>query len=171
MPVHHSKMKPRLLIVSPVTPYPIHHGAGSTIYGYIRALRDAFDIIFVGFCPERFHRQAQEGLDRLCRKAVLFYEPPSRRLDAFSRTPFLFSNLQSPDMHRAVDRILKEDSPELAQVEYLGMADYIHAARCPRIVRAPVLEWWHYYLNWRRTQGLRGRLENLFWSLDSITSS
>src|ERR1035441_4348964 len=136
-------MKPRLLIVSPVTPYPIHHGAGSTIYGYIRALRDAFDILFVGFCPERFQRQAQEGLNSLCRKAVLFREPPCRKLDAFSPTPFLFSNLKSDDMHRAVDRILREDSPDLAQVEYLGMADYTQAARCPRIVRAPVLEWWH----------------------------
>jgi glycosyltransferase involved in cell wall biosynthesis len=161
-------MKPRILIISPVTPYPIHHGAGSTIYGYIRALREAFDIIFAGFCPERFQRQAQEGLSAICRKAVLFSEPPRRKLDAFSRIPFLFSNLQSDDMHRAVDRILTEDCPDLVQVEYLGMADYAQAARCPRIARAPVLEWWHYYLNWQRTHGLRSRLENLFWSLDAV---
>src|ERR1700752_1125968 len=102
-------MKPRLLIISPVTPYPVHHGAGSAIYGYIRALREAFDIIFVGFCPERFQQEAQIGLNALCYKALLFPAPPSRRLDAFSRTPFLFSNLISDDMHRAVDKILKED--------------------------------------------------------------
>jgi glycosyltransferase involved in cell wall biosynthesis len=161
-------MKPRLLIISPVTPYPVHHGAGSAIYGYIRALRDAFDITFVGFCPERFHAQAQEGLNTLCRKAVLFPAPSARKLDAFSRTPFLFSNLKSDAMHRAVDRILKEESPDAVQVEYLGMADYAEQARCPRIIRAHVQEWWHYFLNWRQTHGVRTRLEHLFWSLDSI---
>src|ERR1051326_5959850 len=100
-------MKPRLLMISPVTPYPIHHGAGSTIYGYIRALREAFDITFVGFCPERHQKRAQESLNALCRKALLFPDPPARNLNAFSRVPFLFSNLQSDEMHRAVDRILK----------------------------------------------------------------
>ena len=161
-------MKPRILIISPVTPYPVHHGAGSTIYGYIRALREVFDIFFVGFCPERFWSPAQEGLQQLCKKAWLFEAPPARRLDAFSPTPFLFSNLESAVMRRAVDRILDEESPDLVQVEYLGLASYAERARCPRIIRAHVLEWWHYYLNWRRTRGVRTRLENLFWCLDSI---
>ncbi|MBI4465226.1 MAG: glycosyltransferase family 4 protein [Acidobacteria bacterium] len=161
-------MKPRILIISPVTPYPVHHGAGSTIYGYIRALREAFDIFFIGFCPERFQQQAQEGLDHLCRKAWVFSPPPARRLDAFSSTPFLFSNLESEPMHRAVDRILEQERPDLVQVEYLGMAEYADRAQCPRIIRAHVLEWWHYYLNWQRMQGWRTRLESLFWSLDSI---
>lgn len=161
-------MKPRMLIVSPVTPYPVHHGAGSAIYGYIRALREVFDITFVGFCPERFHDQAQQGLGALCRKVLLFPAPSARKLDAFSRTPFLFSNLKSDAMHRAVDRIFAEDAPDVVQVEYLGMADYAQAARCPRIVRAHVQEWWHYYLNWQRSHGIGARLENLFWSLDSI---
>lgn len=161
-------MKPRILIVSPVTPYPVYHGAGSAIYGYIRALREVFDITFAGFCPQKFQQQAQAGLDELCNKALLFDPPPSRNLDAFSSVPFLFSNLQSNDMRRAVDRILKEDSPDAVQIEYLGMADYAQSARCPRIIRAHVQEWWHYYLNWKHTRGLRKRLENLFWTLDSI---
>lgn len=161
-------MKPRILIVSPVTPYPVHHGAGSCIYGYIRALRESFDIDFVGFCPEMFRRQAQEGLNQLCRKALLFKAPPARRLDAFSDTPFLFSNLQSDEMHRAVDRLLREESPDLVQVEYLGLANYAASARCPRIVRAHVLEWWHYYLNWRQVRSWRAKIENLFWSLDAL---
>ena len=161
-------MKPRILIISPVTPYPVHHGAGSAIYGYIRALRDTFDISFVGFCPAAFQAQAQEGLNRLCRRAFLFTAPPGRKLDAFSPTPFLFSNLQSEEMRRTVDRLLEEERPDLVQVEYLGMAGYAERARVRRIVRAHVLEWWHYYLNWRRVRGFRARVENLFWSLDSV---
>lgn len=161
-------MKPRMLMISPVTPYPVHHGAGSAIYGYLRTLREVFDITFVGFCPERFHDQAQEGLNTFCRKAILFPAPRARKLDAFSRNPFLFSNLRSEDMQRAVDRVLKEEAPDVVQVEYLSMADYAAAARCPRIIRAHVQEWWHYYLNWKQTHGLRTRLENLFWALDSV---
>src|SRR5581483_11687543 len=161
-------MKPRILIVSPVTPYPVHHGAGSCIYGYIRALRDAFDIDFVGFCPDQFRSQAQAGLKQLCRKVLLFRAPPARRLDCFADTPFLFSNLQSDEMHRAVDRLLREESPDLVQVEYLGLASYAESARCPRIARAHVLEWWHYYLNWRQVRPWRARIENLFWSLDAV---
>jgi glycosyltransferase involved in cell wall biosynthesis len=160
--------KPRLLIISPVTPYPVHHGAGSAIYGYIRALRDAFDIFFVGFCPEAFREQAQVGLNQLCRKALLFKAPPARRLDAFSSTPFLFSNLQSEEMQQAVDHVLKSEQPDLVQVEYLGMAGYTERARTRRILRAHVQEWWHYYLNWRQVRGVRARMENLFWSLDAV---
>ena len=161
-------MKPRILIISPVTPYPVHHGAGNAIYGYLLALREAFEMDFVGFCPVQFQQQAQQGLNRLCRRALLFTAPPARRLDAFSQTPFLFSNLQSGPMREAVDRLLEEESPDLVQVEYLGMAAYAERACVPRIVRAHVQEWWHYYLNWRRARGWRARLENLFWSLDSI---
>ena len=161
-------MKPRLLIISPVTPYPVHHGAGSAIYGYIRALRDTFDILFAGFCPDAFRSQAQAGLEQLCYKTLLFQMPPARRLDAFSPTPFLFSNLQSEEMRRAVDRLIEDERPDLVQVEYLGMASYADGARVRRIVRAHVLEWWHYYLNARRVRGVRPRLENLFWSLDAI---
>ncbi|MBI3934711.1 MAG: glycosyltransferase [Acidobacteria bacterium] len=161
-------MKPRILIISPVAPYPVHHGAGSAIYGYIRALREAFDIYFVGFCPVALRSQAQQGLNRLCRKAYLFKAPPRRSLDAFSPIPHLFSNLQDDAMHRAVDRILAQDEPDLVQVEYLGMANYADGARVRRIIRAHVQEWWHYYLNARQVGGLRSRLENLFWSLDAV---
>ena len=120
-------MKPRILIVSPVTPYPVHHGAGSAIYGYIRALRNAFDILFVGFCPERFQSQAQAGLNTLCRKAILFKAPPSRRLDAFSPTPFLFSNLESDAMHRAVDCILEEEDRKSTRLN----SSHIQKSRMP----------------------------------------
>ena len=161
-------MKPTLLIISPVTPYPVHHGAGSAIYGYIRALADAFDILFVGFCPDSFRAKAQSGLEQLCREVRLFKAPPARRLDAFSATPFLFSNLESDEMQNAVDDLLESEQPDLVQVEYLGMADYARRARVRRIVRAHVQEWWHYYLNWRQVRGPRPRLENLFWSLDAV---
>jgi glycosyltransferase involved in cell wall biosynthesis len=161
-------MKPRILIVSPVTPYPVHHGAGSAIYGYIRALREAFDIYFVGFCPDSLRSEAQQGLDQLCRRALLFQAPQGRRLDAFSPIPHLFSNLQHDGMRRAVDQVLREDQPDLIQIEYLGMADYAASARIPRIIRAHVQEWWHYYLNWKQVRGVLPKLENLFWSLDAI---
>lgn len=161
-------MKPRILMISPVTPYPVHHGAGSAIYGYIRALRSEFDITFVGFCPPAFQAQAQEGLEVLCQRAYLFKAPPARRLDAFSPIPYLFSNLQSAEMHRLVDRLLAEEEFDLVEVEYLGMADYAQGARCRRAIRAHVQEWLHYYINFQQTSGLSTRLEHLFWSLDAV---
>ena len=161
-------MKPRILIISPVTPYPVHHGAGSAIYGYLRALRAAFDITFVGFCPKRLIAQAQAGLDVLCKKAYLFTLPEARHLDAFSPIPYLFSNLQSKAMHALVDKLLREEDFDLVEVEYLGMADYAEGARCPRIIRAHVQEWLHYYINFRQTRGIATRFEHLFWSVDAI---
>lgn len=161
-------MKPRILIISPVTPYPVHHGAGSAIYGYILALRAEFDITFVGFCPARHLEQAQAGLDVLCQKAYLFKLPEARHLDAFGTVPYLFSNLQSEAMHRLVDRLLAEENFDLVEVEYLGMADYAEGARCPRILRAHVQEWLHYYINFQQTHGLGTRLEHLFWSVDAV---
>ncbi|MSO21062.1 MAG: glycosyltransferase [Acidobacteria bacterium] len=161
-------MKPRILIISPVTPYPVHHGAGSAIYGYIRALRTEFDITFVGFCPTHLHAQAQAGLDVLCQRAYLFRLPEARHLDAFSPIPYLFSNLQSEPMHQLVDHLLKEEQFDLVEVEYLGMADYAEGARCPRIIRAHVQEWLHYYINFQQTSGIGTRMEHLFWSVDAV---
>jgi glycosyltransferase involved in cell wall biosynthesis len=161
-------MKPRILIISPVTPYPVHHGAGSAICGYIRALRKSFDVLFAGFCPDYLRSAAQGGLDQLCRKAILFKAPSARRLDAFDPIPYLFSNLQSDDLRRGVDSLMETERPDLVQVEYLGMADYAQNAQVPRIVRAHVQEWWHYYLNWRQVRGIGAKLQNLFWSLDAI---
>ncbi len=68
-------MKPRILIISPVTPYPVFHGAGSAIFGYLRALRQDFDILFAGFCPEKLLVQAEQGLRQICLDVALMAPP------------------------------------------------------------------------------------------------
>ena len=161
-------MKPRLMIISPVTPYPVFHGAGSCIFGYLRALRPDFEIFFTGFCPAKFLRQAEEGLRLICSDAALMAPPERRHLDAFSSTPFYFSNLRDEKLRCTVAEMYRSSRPDLVQVEYLSMAEYADGLRSIRLIRAHVQEWWHFYLGWKRSLSRRARWTQLLGSFDTI---
>ena len=161
-------MKPRLMIISRETPYPVFHGAGSAIFGYLRALRSDFEIAFAGFCPPRLLRQAEEGLRLICRDVALVRPPERRHLDAFSSTPFYFSNLQDDTLRQRVAELARSFRPDLVQVEYLSMAEYADGIPATRLIRAHVQEWWHFYLGWKRSLRRRARFTQLLGSLDTI---
>ncbi|MCX6614920.1 MAG: glycosyltransferase [Acidobacteria bacterium] len=161
-------MKPRLMIVSPVTPYPVFHGAGSAIFGYLRALRPDFDLLFAGFCPKRLLRQAQDGLRLICADVALMEEPERRHLDAFSSTPFYFSNLRDETMRETVRAMYRSGRPDMVQVEYLSMAEYADGMRTTRLIRAHVQEWWHFYLGWKQSLSWGARVTKLLGSCDTI---
>ncbi len=161
-------MKPRLMIISPVTPYPVFHGAGSCIFGYLRALRSDFDIVFAGFCPAKLLRQAEDGLRLICQDVALMAPPDRRHLDVFSSTPFWFSSLRDERLRQAVLEMYRSARPDLVQVEYLNMAEYADGLDCLRLMRAHVQEWWHFYLGWKRSLSRRARLTQLLWSCDTI---
>lgn len=161
-------MKPRLMIISPVTPYPVFHGAGSCIFGYLRALRSDFEIFFTGFCPQKLLRQADEGLRLICGDVALMAPPERRHLDAFSSTPFYFSNLRDEKLRAIVGEMYRAARPDLVQVEYLSMAEYAEGMPTTRLMRAHVQEWWHFYLGWKRSLSARARLTQLLGSFDTI---
>src|SRR5260370_40138175 len=143
-------MKPQMLIISPVTPYPVFHGAGSAIFGYLRTLRQDLDILFAGFCPEKLLGQATEGLQVMCKDVVLMAPPELRYVDAFDPTPFYFSNLKDERFRAAVREMYERHRPEMIQVEYLNMAEYAEGLRGVRLLRAHVQDWWHFYLGWKQ---------------------
>ena len=161
-------MKPRLMIISPVTPYPVFHGAGSAIFGYLRALRSDFEIAFAGFCPPKLLRQAEEGLRLICRDVALVPAPERRHLDAFSSTPFYFSNLRDKTLQHRVAELARSFCPDLVQVEYLNMAEYADGIPATRLIRAHVQEWWHFYLGWKQSLKRRARFTQLLGSFDTI---
>lgn len=162
-------MKPRILIISPVTPYPVFHGAGSAIFGYLRALRQDFEILFAGFCPEKFLAQAEEGLRMLCGDVALMAPPERRYVDAWARTPFYFSNLKDERLRRAVLDLHRKYRPEIVQVEYMSMAEYADGLEGVRLLRAHVQEWWHFYLGWKKCFSRAERFTKLMGCLDTIT--
>jgi glycosyltransferase involved in cell wall biosynthesis len=162
-------MKPRILIISPVTPYPVFHGAGSAIFGYLRALRQDFDILFAGFCPEKLLAQAEEGLRMLCRDVAVMAPPERRHVDVFDRTPFYFSNLKDARLRKAVLDMYHAHKPEMIQVEYMSMSEYADGLEGVRLLRAHVQEWWHFYLGWRRCISRTERFTKLMGCLDTIS--
>ncbi len=161
-------MKPKLLIISPVTPYPVFHGAGSAIFGYLRVLRQDFDILFAGFCPEKLLDQANEGLRLLCRDVFLMAPPELRYVDAFDSTPFYFSNLKDERFRQGVRDMYQRHHPEMIQVEYLNMAEYADGLEGVRILRAHVQDWWHFYLGWKQCLSRRERITKLLGCFDTI---
>lgn len=161
-------MKPRLMIISPVTPYPVFHGAGSCIFGYLRALRSDFDIFFTGFCPEKLLQQAEDGLRLICRDVALMAPPERRHLDAFSSTPFYFSNLRDDRLRKTVAEMYRAARPDLVQVEYFNMAEYADGLQATRLIRAHVQEWWHFYLGWKQSLSRRAQVTQLLGAFDTI---
>jgi glycosyltransferase involved in cell wall biosynthesis len=161
-------MKPKLLIISPVTPYPVFHGAGSAIFGYLRILRQDFDILFAGFCPEKLLEQANEGLRLLCSDVFLMAPPELRYVDAFDPTPFYFSNLKDERFRQGVRDLYDRHHPEMIQVEYLNMAEYADGLQGVRILRAHVQDWWHFYIGWTQCLSSRERITKLLGCFDTI---
>jgi glycosyltransferase involved in cell wall biosynthesis len=161
-------MKPRILIISPVTPYPVFHGAGSCIFGYLRALRQDFEILFCGFCPQRLLSQAEEGLRMLCRDVYLVAPPERRIVDALDRSPFYFSNLQHEGLRQAVREMHRRYRPEITQVEYMSMAEYADGLDGVRLMRAHVQEWWHFYLGWQNCLSPTERFTKLMGACDTL---
>lgn len=161
-------MKPRLMIVSPVTPYPVFHGAGSAIFGYLRALHSEFDLLFAGFCPKRLLREAEDGLRLICADVALMEEPERRHLDAFSSTPFYFSNLRDEKMRGLVRDMYRSGRPDMVQIEYLSMAEYADGMTTMRLIRAHVQEWWHFYLGWEQSLSWGSRITKLLGCCDTI---
>lgn len=161
-------MKPRILIISPVTPYPVFHGAGNAIFGYLRALRKDFEILFAGFCPEKFLAQAEEGLRMLCHDVALMAPPERRHVDAFDRTPFYFSNLKDSRLRKAVLDMYHTHHPEMIQVEYMSMSEYADGLKGVRVLRAHVQEWWHFYLGWQRCFSRAEQFTKLMGCFDTI---
>jgi len=161
-------MKPRILIVSPVTPYPVFHGAGSAIFGYLRALRREFDILFCGFCPAKLLGQAEEGLRMLCKDVYLAAPPERRTVDALDRTPFYFSNLKHEGLRQAVREMHRKYRPDIVQVEYMSMAEYAEGLDGVRLMRAHVQEWWHFYLGFRNCLSPAERFTKMLGAFDTI---
>jgi len=161
-------MKPRLMIISPVTPYPVSHGAGNAIFGYVRALRSEFDIFFTGFCPARDLDEAHAGLRLLCSEVALMAPPEQRHLDAFSPTPFYFSNLVDGRLSETVRRMYEAARPDLLQVEYFSMAGYADGLQARRLIRAHVQDWWHFYLGSKQSLKWRARFTQFLGCLDTI---
>jgi len=160
--------KPRILIISPVTPYPVFHGAGSAIFGYLRALRQDFNILFAGFCPEKLLAEANEGLRVLCEDVVVMAPPELRYVDAFDSTPFYFSNLKDERFRQAVRDMHQKYQPEVVQVEYLNMAEYAAGLSGVRLLRAHVQDWWHFYLGWKQCLSRRERVTKLLGAFDTV---
>jgi glycosyltransferase involved in cell wall biosynthesis len=161
-------MKPKMLIISPVTPYPVFHGAGSAIFGYLRVLRQDFDILFAGFCPEKLLDQANEGLRLLCSDVFLMAPPELRYVDALDPTPFYFSNLKDERFRQGVRDLYDRHHPEMIQVEYLNMAEYADGLQGVRILRAHVQDWWHFYIGWKQCLSHRERVTKLLGCFDTI---
>lgn len=156
------------MIISPVTPYPVSHGAGSAILGYVRALRPEFEIFFTGFCPAKVLGEAHEGLRMLCSEVSLLPPPEQRKLDAFSSTPFYFSNLVDQRLSRTVREMHRAARPDMLQVEYFSMAGYAETLKTIRLIRAHVQDWWHFYLGWKQSLGWRARITQLLGCCDTI---
>ncbi len=157
-----------MLIISPVTPYPVFHGAGSAIFGYLRVLREDFDILFAGFCPEKLLKQADEGLRLLCRDVFVMAPPELRYVDAFDPTPFYFSNLKDERFRQGVRDLYDRHHPEMIQVEYLNMAEYADGLAGVRVLRAHVQDWWHFYIGWKQCLSRRERVTKLLGCFDTI---
>ena len=104
----------------------------------------------------------------ICRDVALVRAPERRHLDAFSSTPFYFSNLRDETLRHRVAELARSFCPDLVQVEYLNMAEYADGIPATRLIRAHVQEWWHFYLGWKQSLKRRARFTQLLGSFDTI---
>lgn len=149
-------MKPRILIVSPVAPYPPTTGAQLRLWNLLRLLRAEYAFHYLYFSSPAVQAEVLPQLARIGVSAdALIHNRRSPRSDVFSIYPRCILAHRSGTLAEILRKRLAELQPELVQFEFLWMAQYQQV--CPSSLATVLVEHdaeWRSFLRYgRRVKG------------------
>lgn len=129
--------RPRLLMVSPYSPYPAVHGGAVRMLALLRRLAPAVDVTLVSYgdTTAELAPHSVEELRKLCREAFVL-ERPGHTLGGILE-PAKTRGFWSESMSGMIEYLLDRDDYDLVQVEYTHMAHFMPPA-APGLVRVLV---------------------------------
>ncbi len=129
--------RPRLLVISPYSPYPAVHGGAVRMLALLRRLRPHVDVTLLAYgdtAAELDPASAAE-LRRVC-DAVTILERPAHTFGGMLQ-PHKTHGFWSDSMRDAVEYFCDREDYDLVQAEYTHMAHFL-PPRAPDLVRALV---------------------------------
>ncbi|MGC9335028.1 MAG: glycosyl transferase family 1, partial [Anaerolineae bacterium] len=118
----------KILVLTPQFPYPPHQGTTIRNFNLIVGLAQANEVHLLSFGNQaQIHDSPLHGL---CR-SVRIVQPPQRSMGQrvaglfFSRLPDMAQRLPSPTYQAALDSTLKQEKPDVVEVEGIELAQYL----------------------------------------------
>src|SRR5437016_510081 len=110
-----------------LTAYPpvLHmHGGGVRMYHNIRILAQAHRVAVISFVENDQERELLHPLTAICDSVPAVQRLPDFSPHWLSLDPFLVREFSTPEMHNAIDSVLRKEKIDVLQCEYLQMAQY-----------------------------------------------
>ncbi|TMA80140.1 MAG: glycosyltransferase [Deltaproteobacteria bacterium] len=129
--------KPRLLVVSPYSPWPAVHGGAVRMLALLRRLRPHVDVTLLAYgdTAAELDPESASELRRVCRE-VKIIERPGHTFGGMLH-PHKTHGFWSESMREAVEYFCDREDYDLVQVEYTHMAHFL-PPRAPGLVRVLV---------------------------------
>ena len=136
----------RILIISPLMPYPLNDGASHRIYNILKLLAHAHEITLavLTMAPKRMeYITALNGICKALHVVEIKRSPTTRLLDIlgspFREKPYLANIYNQCEMTRIVERYGSQ--VDVAQAEFAYICPYITGLTCKKILDEHNVEW------------------------------
>ena len=113
-----------VLVVAPYPPVLHRHGGGVRMFHNIRLLSEVHSVHVLSFIGLDEEPEILNSIKPFCKSVRAIRRIPDFRPHWLSVTPFLVREFSTPEMHRAVDEIIREQEIDVVQCEYLQMAQF-----------------------------------------------
>lgn len=118
-------MKKRILLVSPYFPYPPHDGGKVRMYNLIRHLAAENELYLLSYIETLNAREYAPALEMFCKKVYTVLRDENKRIMG-EDLPRSISFFYTPEMIEALERTLAEVKPDIVQIDFLIMTQYVN---------------------------------------------
>jgi glycosyltransferase involved in cell wall biosynthesis len=113
-----------ILIVTAYPPVLHRHGGGVRMYHNIRILAEKHNVHVLSFMNIDEHEDILKPIMPFCRSVRGIRRIPDFRPHWLSIKPFMVREFSTPEMHQAVDSMVRDNNIDVLQCEYLQMAQF-----------------------------------------------
>jgi hypothetical protein len=113
-----------VLLVTAYPPVLHRHGGGVRMFHNIRILAEKHNVHVLSFMNIDENEEILDPIRPFCQSVRGIRRIPDFRPHWLSVKPFMVREFSTPEMHRAVDALIREKKIDVLQCEYLQMAQF-----------------------------------------------
>ncbi|MHB9155199.1 MAG: hypothetical protein ACYC5N_05820, partial [Endomicrobiales bacterium] len=118
-------MKKKILLISPYFPYPAYDGGRVRMYNLIKHLAAHNELYLLSYIESQQSREYIPALEMFCKKVYTVLRDETKRIMGDDR-PRSISFFYTPEMIAALESVIREVSPDLVQIDFLVMTQYVN---------------------------------------------
>lgn len=118
-------MRKRILVISPYFPFPANNGGKVRMYNLICHLARHNDVYLLSYIDQPHMTEFVPAMEKVCRKVYTVLREENKRIvnDTLPRSVSFF---YTPEMINTLERVLDEVRPQLVQIDFLIMTQYVN---------------------------------------------